>query len=53
MLYQGFPKVTKSCSHFPKILLTSGDLTSRLYRKVIGYSSQGPVAKVKDTIANG
>ena len=31
---QGFPRHTKSCSHFPKILLTSADLKSRLYRKV-------------------
>ena len=27
---QGFLKLTKSCSHFPKILLTSADLNSRL-----------------------
>ena len=31
---QRFPKHTKSCSHFLKILLTSADLKSRLYRKV-------------------
>ena len=31
VMYQGFPKHTKSCSHFLKILLTSADLKSRLY----------------------
>ena len=53
---KGFPKLTKSPNHFPKILLTSGDLKSRLYGKSmakIGYSIQGLVAKVKDTIMNG
>ena len=28
--FQGFPKLTKSCSHFPKILLTSAYLRSQL-----------------------
>ena len=27
---QGFPKLAESCSHFPKILLTSANLKSRL-----------------------
>ena len=31
---QGFPKLTKSSIRFPKILLTSADLKSRLYKKV-------------------
>ena len=54
-LFQGFPKLTSSCSHFSKILLTS------VHRKASceenngknGYSVQGLVAKVKDTVANG
>ena len=56
---QGLPKLTKSYSHFPLcILLTNGDLKSRLYKKVgmtkiIGFSVQELVAKVKDTVANG
>ena len=31
--YQGFPKLTKSCSHFSKILSTTADIKSRLYGK--------------------
>ena len=43
--YQGFPKLTKSCSYFPVLI-------SRLYRKQL-QSIQGLVAKVKGTLANG
>ena len=54
---QGFPKLTKSCSHFPKILSTSADLKSQLHRKKgvggIGFIVLELVAKVKDTVANG
>ena len=38
---QGFLKFTKSCSHFPKKLLTRADLKSRLYNDKNGYSVQG------------
>jgi hypothetical protein len=56
--YQGFPKLIKSCSHFSStsILPITVNIKSSLYRKVmakIGYSIQGLVAKVKDTVANG
>ena len=30
---QGFPKLTKSCNHFSKKLLTTAVIKSRLYRK--------------------
>ena len=43
--YQGFPKLTKSCSYFPVLI-------SRLYRKQL-QSIQALVAKVKGTLANG
>ena len=33
IVHQGFPKLTKSCSHFSKILPTTADIKSRLYRK--------------------
>ena len=46
--YQGSPKLTKSCSHFPKILQFKAGCEGN-----IGYSIQGLVAKVKDTVANG
>ena len=32
-IHQGFLKVTKSCSHFPKILPTTAHIKSQLYRK--------------------
>ena len=54
--YQGFLELTKSCSHFLKVLLTTADFKSLLYKEVmvkIGYSVQGLVAKVNDTVANG
>ena len=56
MCKQGFPKLAKSCSHFPKILLTGADLKHtgcNGNNGKIGYSVQGLVAKVKDTVANG
>ena len=39
---QGFPKLTKSCSHFLKILLTSADLKADCKRNngKNGYSSK-------------
>ena len=52
---QGFLKLTKSCSHFPKILLTSA-FSKAGYKGnngKNGYSIQGLVAKVKGTLANG
>ena len=33
MCMQGFPKLTKSCSHFLKVLLTIADIKSLLYKK--------------------
>ena len=47
---QGFPKLTKSCSRFPKILLINADQGTN---GKIGYLVWGLVAKVKDTVANG
>ena len=52
---QGFPKLTKSSSHFYQILPNTADIKSELHIKCnekIGYSVQGLVAKVKDTVAN-
>ena len=52
--FQGFPKVIKSCSHFSKTLLTTADIKAGcIGNKKIGYSVQGLVAKVKDTVVNG
>ena len=47
--------LTKFCSHFPKIILTNSDLKQVVKGTMakIGYSIQGIVAKVKDTVANG
>ena len=43
---QGFPeKLTKSCSHFPKLQPTSADLETK-----IGCSIQEPVDKAKDIV---
>ena len=54
---QGFPKLTKSCSHFYQILPNTADIkVSCIYvecNEKIGYLVQGLVAKVKDTVANG
>ena len=54
-LHSGFPKLTKSCSHFPKILLISVDSKAgcKGNNDKNGYSIQGLVAKVKNTVANG
>ena len=49
---QGFPKLTKTCSHFPKIHCPA--LISKAgYNGNNGYSVQRLVAKVRDTVANG
>ena len=48
---QGFSKLTKSCTHFQKILLNNTDIKSCLYRKQwqkLGYSIQGLIAKGKE-----
>ena len=49
------PKHTKSCTHFPKILLTSASSQNWVVKETIaknGYTVQGLVAKVMDTVAN-
>ena len=48
---QRFPKFTKSCSHFSKIMPTT-QVVQEIMAK-IGYSVQGLVAKVKNMKANG
>ena len=56
-LCRGFPKLTKSCSHFLKILPTSAGLTSRLYTCIcMGKYGKNwllnPGTGSKDTVAN-
>ena len=55
--FKGFPKLAKSCSHFYQILPITADIKAGCTyigcNVEIGYSVQGLVAKVKDTVANG
>ena len=54
-IIQGFLKLTKSCSHFSKILPIPADI-KQVVKDImmkIGYLVQGLVAKVEDTVANG
>ena len=55
--FHGFPKLTKSCSHFYRMLPYTADIKAGcMYigcSVEIVYLVQGLVAKVKDTVANG